>query len=765
VSLTSTHWGIYRTRMHDGGLAGLDPFERDRSPSPIGQSMVASLDGPARVRRPAIRKGYLAKGPASRDGRGSEPFVEVPWDEALDIAAQALRGTIAAHGNAAIFGGSYGWASAGRFHHAQSQIHRFLNCIGGYVRHADSYSLGAARVLLPHILAPVETLNRDASAWEGLERHCKTFVAFGGLPLKNAQVNAGGVGDHEVGDRIRRLSAAGTTLINVSPARADLADGSAEWLSIRPNTDACVMLALAYEIVVRDLHDKAFLEAHCVGAGRVLDHLLGRDDGQPKTAEWASAIAGVSVGRIRALAVQMATTRTMIALSWSLQRARHGEQPYWAAVTLAAILGQIGLPGGGIGFGYAAINGVGARTTGFSGPRLPQGDNPVKAFIPVARIADMLLGPGTQFDYNGQRHVYPDIRLVYWAGGNVFHHHQDINRLIAAWRRPETIIVHEQFWTAQAKFSDLVLPATTSLERDDIGAAGDDAFLVAMKAAVSPVGEARDDYAIFAELARRLDIHAAFTSGRSTQDWLRALYDESCAAARAKGVELPEFDRFWDDDYFELPPGDAERTLFSAFRADPSAAPLATPSGRIELHSDTIAGFGYEDCPGHAVWRPAEEWLGASLAARFPLHLLSNQPTTRLHSQYDHGSFSRASKIKGREPIAIATVDAAVRGIRSDDIVRVFNDRGAFLAAARVTDGLMPGVVQIATGAWYDPETPGKIGALDLHGNPNMVTADRPSSMLSQGCAAQSALVQIERYDGSLAPVAAFDPPKFDARD
>lgn len=765
MTLTSTHWGIYRTRMRDGSLAGLDPFERDRSPSSIGQSMVGSLDGPARVRRPAIRKGYLAGGAASRNGRGSEPFVEVPWDEALDIVAQALRATIAAHGNAAIFGGSYGWASAGRFHHAQSQIHRFLNCIGGYVRHMDSYSLGAARVLLPRILAPVETLNRDASTWEGLERHCRVLVAFGGLPIKNAQVNAGGVGDHEVADRIRRLVAAGTALINVSPARADLADVSAEWLSIRPNTDACVMLALAYEIVVRDLHDKAFLATHCVGAGRVIDYLLGCEDGQPKTAEWASTIAGVSAERIRDLAIQMATNRTMISLSWSLQRARHGEQPYWAAVTLAAILGQIGLPGGGIGFGYAAINGVGARTTGFAGPRLPQGENPVKTFIPVARIADMLLGPGMSFDYDGRRCVYPDIRLVYWAGGNVFHHHQDINRLVAAWRRPETTIAHEQFWTAQAKFSDIVLPATTSLERDDIGAAGDDAFLVAMKAAALPVGEARDDYAIFSDLARRLDVHAEFTCGRTVQAWLRELYDESRATARAKGIDLPEFDRFWNDDYFELPPGDAGRTLFAAFRADPEAAPLATPSGRIELYSDTIDGFGYDDCPGHAVWRPAEEWLGAPLAKRFPLHLLSNQPATRLHSQYDHGSISVQSKTKGREPISIATVDAAARGIRSDDIVRVFNDRGAFLAAARVTDGLRPGVVQIATGAWYDPEMPGVIGALDRHGNPNMVTADRPSSRLSQGCGAQSALVEIERHDGPLARVAAFDPPKFVARD
>lgn len=763
MPLTSTHWGVYRVRPAGDAIV-LEPFEHDRNPSPIGLSMADAARGPTRVRRPAIRKGYLDRGPESRDGRGSEAFVEVPWDEALDIVAEALRRTIARHGNRAIFGGSYGWASAGRFHHAQSQIHRFLNCVGGYVRHLDSYSLGAARVLLPHILAPVEALNRDASSWDGIERHCQTFVAFGGLPTKNAQVNAGGVGDHEVVDRIARLAGAGVRLVNVSPARGDLEATTAEWLPIRPNTDAAVMLALAYEIVAAGLHDRDFLSTHCTGASRALDHIFGRDGSGAKSADWAAGIAGMPAETIRTLARRLATTRTLISLSWSLQRARHGEQPYWAGVTLAAVLGQIGLPGGGIGFGYSAINGVGAPTTGFAGPRLPQGDNPVDAFIPVARIADMLLHPGASFDYNGLRRNYPDIRLVYWAGGNVFHHHQDINRLIGAWRRPETVVVHEQFWTAQAKFSDIVLPASVPLERDDIGAAGDDAFVVAMKAALPPAGEARDDYAIFADLSGRLGVCESFTQGRSARDWLRILYEQSRDTARRTGAVLPDFDAFWAADFARLPPGPSERTLFSAFRADPAANPLATPSGLIELHSSTIAGFGYDDCPGHATWRGAEEWLGSAQVRRFPIHLLSNQPSTRLHSQYDHGAVSRASKVAGREPVTLARADAVARGISEGDVVRVFNERGAFLAGARVSDGLLAGVAQIATGAWYDPVEPGRIGALDVHGNPNMVTADRPASKLSQGCAAQSALVQIERYDAEPPPVRAFDPPAFVAR-
>ena len=145
-------------------------------------------------------------------------------------------------------------------------------------------------------------------------------------------------------------------------------------------------------------------------------------------------------------------------------------------------------------------------------------------FIPVARIADMLLNPGSAFNYNGQAMRYPDIRLVYWAGGNPFHHHQDLNRLRAAFRRPETIIVHETAWTSSARHADIVLPATTTLERDDIGAADRDPLMIAMKKLIEPVGEARDDYDIFSEIARRLGRAEEFTENRTSKEWLCLLY-------------------------------------------------------------------------------------------------------------------------------------------------------------------------------------------------------------------------------------------------
>ena len=763
--LTSTHWGAYRVRLEHGRVTALDPFERDSDPSPIGRSIPAALDSAARVRRPAIRRGFLDKGAASRDRRGLDPFVEVPWDEALDIVAAGLSRVIADHGNQAIFGGSYGWSSAGRFHHAQSQVHRFLNQLGGYVRHVGSYSLGAGRSLLPYILAPMEYLMGAQSAWPDLERHCKLFVAFGGVSSKNSQVSNGGASDHTMRDRVGRLARTGVHFVNFSPIRRDVAEApEAEWHPIRPGTDTAVMLALAHTLLKEDLHDRGFLEKYCVGFEQFASYLLGATDGQPKDARWAAGIAQMDPEAIVELARRMARERTMINVSWSLQRADHGEQPYWAAVALASMLGQIGMPGGGIGFGYGAVHGIGTHASAFSGPLLPQGENRVRDFIPVARIADALLDPGGAFDFEGQRLHYPDLRLVYWAGGNAFHHHQDLNRLVSAWRKPECMVVHEQFWTAQAKHSDIVLPATLMLERDDIGSASRDRYMIAMKKAVEPVGEARDDYWIFSALAERLGAEAAYTEGRDSMQWLRHLYAASTVRAKEFGLAMPGFDEFWQHGYVEHPEPAKPAVLFEDFRADPEAHRLGTPSGKIELFCARIAGFGYADCPGHPIWIEPAEWLGSEKAARYPLHMISNQPHTKLHSQYDHGIVSLENKIQGREPVLMHPEDARARGIADGDVVRVHNDRGACLAGARFYTGMRPGVIQLATGAWYDPDQPGVVGALCKHGNANVLTLDKGASRFSQGCSAQTALVEVERFAAPLPPVTAFDPPGFVAR-
>jgi biotin/methionine sulfoxide reductase len=302
---------------------------------------------------------------------------------------------------------------------------------------------------------------------------------------------------------------------------------------------------------------------------------------------------------------------------------------------------------------------------------------------------------------------------------------------------------------------------TTTLERDDIGSTSRDRFMIAMKRILDPVGEARDDYDIFSGLAERLGRKEAFTEGRSASAWLRHLYDISRERARSFDLELPAFEAFWAEGLIEMPPPKEPAVMMKAYRDDPDANRLPTPSGKIEIFSSTIASFGYDDCYGHPAWFEPAEWLGSPLAKRYPLHLISHQPSTRLHSQYDHGSVSRASKIQEREAMTMHPKDAAARGIEAGDVVRVYNARGACLAGVMVDDGVREGVVVLPTGAWYDPLVPGEIGTLEKHGNPNVLTLDKGSSKLTQGCSAHTALVEVERFEGELPPITAFEAPEF----
>ncbi|SMH40072.1 molybdopterin guanine dinucleotide-containing S/N-oxide reductase [Maritimibacter sp. HL-12] len=757
--LTAAHWGVYRAEVEDGRLKALHPFEHDPDPSPIGQGYLGVLDDPLRIKAPMVRKAWLENGPgAASDRNGDDAFVRVSWETAEQLVADELRRVCADFGNQAIFGGSYGWSSAGRFHHAQSQLHRFLNCVGGYTRSVNSYSLAAGEVILSHVLGGDARFIHAPTPWQSVVEHTDLLVAFGGMPLRNAQISSGGTGRHRAREALEQAKRAGVSFVNISPIRSDVADDlMAQWLPARPGTDVAIMLGLAHELVRNDWHDAAFLDRYTTGFDKFADYLTGKADGIAKTAEWAAGIADLPAGTLEELAMRMARSRTVISVSWALTRQEHGEQPFWMATTLAAMLGQIGLPGGGVAFGYCAANSIGNERRPVSYAALPQLENPVKDFIPVARIADMLLNPGAEFQFNGQSLTYPDIRLVYWAGGNPFHHHQDLTRLCAAWQKPETVIVHDWCWNTLAKRADIVLPCTTPLERDDIMLTPRDRFIVRMKTVVPPIGAARSDHDIFRAIGRRMGVEHQFTEGRSTDEWLEWLYQESRHRACKAGIDLPDYPSFCEMGWYETPPPAGSADAFSAFRNDPDGAPLNTPSGRIEIVSSAIASFKSASVLPHPAWHEPEEWLG-NAGDSFPFHLISSQPPDKLHSQLDHGPVSKSEKRNGRSPIRMHPSDAKVLGIAEGDTVRVYNARGACLATAKRDNDLLQGVVQMSTGAWLDAVRQDDGTLLCRHGNPNTVTRDRGTSELAQGPTAHSCLVAIERHEES-GPIEAFLPP------
>jgi biotin/methionine sulfoxide reductase len=564
---------------------------------------------------------------------------------------------------------------------------------------------------------------------------------FGGMPLKNSQVSSGGVGKHTTEIALRKCVESGTKFINISPNSNDSAKFlNAKQISIIPNTDTALMLSLAYILIVSDKYDKKFIEDYTSGFNEFKSYVLGENNNQPCTPEWASNITSIPVEIIKWLAEEISKNKTMISISWSLQRASAGEQPLWMGITLASMLGHIGTEGGGIGFGYSSVNSTGDVFKKIPWKSLPQGKNKIKDFIPVARITDMLEKPNELFQYDGQKLKYPNIKLIYWAGGNPFHHHQDLNRLVKAWQIPKTIIVNEIWWNAQARHADIILPANTALERNDIMLNPRDPTIIANKKTISSFGESKSDYDIFSCLADKLGFLNSFTENKSELDWLKYLWDESKKVSEKMNLKLPEFDKFWEDGFFEVPIERTKKIMFKDFRDNPKINALNTPSGKIEITSNIIKNYNLKDCKGHPTWIEPYEWLGRK--ENFPLHLISNQPEYRLHGQLDNAEYSLKNKIKDREPVLINIEDAKERNIENNDVVLIFNKRGRVLAGARLSDEIMRGVLVLSTGAWFDPDY--EINT-DLHGNPNVLTKDVGTSQLSQAPTSHTCLVEIRK--------------------
>jgi biotin/methionine sulfoxide reductase len=387
-----SHWGAFHAVVEDGKVVGAVPFEFDPDPSPLIEGIADAVHSPTRILCPMVREGWLRDGRASGKGCGREPFVPVPWERVLDLVAGEVARVRREYGPAAIMGGSQGWSSAGHFHEARGQLRRFLAASGGFVDQTSNYSFGTALTFLPHILGSAQTVSGPLTSWSSIARHTRLFVMFGGANSKNTQVAKGGCAWHGTSGALLALARAGVRCINVSPIREDGPEAvRPEWFPIRPNTDTAMMLALAHTLVAERRHDETFLGRYCTGFARVLPYLMGEMDDQPKDASWAAAITGVPADTIRDLARRMASERTMLTASWSLQRADHGEQPYWALVLLAACLGQIGLPGGGFGFGYGSGASLAEPPLLFPGPTMPALPNPARLAIPAARIADCLL--------------------------------------------------------------------------------------------------------------------------------------------------------------------------------------------------------------------------------------------------------------------------------------------------------------------------------------------------------------------------------------
>ena len=698
-----------------GKIERLDPVEFDKAPSLQLQAIAQQPYNAARIRYPMVRKSYLEKGyKAGGKGRGSEPFVRVTWDKALELVASELKRVREKYGSVSIYGGSYGWMSAGNLGSARNLMQRVLNLNGGFTGHYGDYSTGCAQVILPYVIGS-NGVYEQQTAWEVLAEKCELLVMWGADPTVTNDIDWVTT-IHENAEGMEMVKNAGVPVIAVNPLKPDAAEyfgKNCEWIAPKPGTDVAMMIAMAHELESSGKVDREFIRKFTVGYDKFIAYVLGKTDGVAKTPAWAEKICGVKADAIKRLAHLMREKRSMLMGGWGIQRAQHGEQVHWMMVALAAMCGHIGQPGGGFGFSYHYSNG-GAATT----------------------MAPALGGISANPKGGSEG--------LSWVGESL-----------------ATIPL--------ARFADIVLPACTSLERVDITSIGSYSNLgyVAMQQAIEPQYESHSDFWIYRELSKKMGFEKEFTEGLDEMGWIRRFYENAAKEARVNGLEMPSFEEFWARGYVLFPVDqDARRyNYLGDFRHNPIVNPLGTESGKIEIFSKKIESYKYDDCPAHPTWMEPTEWLGAKMAEEYPFALLTSKSRYRLHSQLDSTASNLFANVEDREPVWIHPDAAKKLGLKSSDVAKVTSRRGSVLAGVIVTDRIRPDTVVIHHGGWYSPEEPGEEGSLDVHGCDNVLTIDIPSSKLSCGNVANSTQVKIERWDDELEPIMAHVQPKTERAD
>ena len=792
---TAAHWGMLKATVKDGKIISSKPYQTlSKIPNPL-QDTMADLVYKTRITAPMARKSYLENPDSPKpELRGIDEWVEVKYEDAIKLVARELKKTREQKGMQSIFAGSYGWYSSGKLHNPRILLHRFMNLSGGFVGTLGDYSTGASQVIMPHVVGSIEVYEQQTS-WPVVLEHSKVVVLWGMNPISTLRIAWSATDDQGL-KYFEQLKDSGKEIIIIDPLWSETGKffgDKAKWIAPRPNTDTAMMLGMAHHLYTTGKYDKEFIANYTTGFDKFLPYLLGKSDKTPKSAKWASKICGIKESVIKNLAETIYANRTMLMSGWAMQRAHHGEQPHWMLVTLASMLGQIGLPGGGFGLSYhysnggaptcagGVLGGINAASVGivengkYKGlASQAKGDESAQSWLnagtdyafPVARVAEAILNPGKTLEHNGTKITYPDIDFIYWAGGNPITQHQDVNTNIKAWRRPRTVVVNEIYWTPTAKMADIVFPVTTQYERNDLTMTGDysNQNIAPMKQVVEKQHGAKDDYQIFSDLSKAYadGLVEAFTEGGKTEmDWLEEFYNVAANAVNANtalGITMPKFDEWWNknEPTTFAPTLESESWVRMAeFREDPILNALGTPSGLIEIYSDTIAAMNYDDCAAHPKWFEPVEWLGMkNKPAKF--HLITVHPTDRLHSQQNNTSLRDNYAIANREPLLINTKDAAKLGIKNGDLVRVYNARGEVLAGAEVSDDIIPGVVRLREGAWYD----GFGDGLCKNGCANTLTIDIPTSKLANGNISHTGLVNIEKYKGTAPELTAFKAPK-----
>lgn len=413
--LTAAHWGPMLVETDGENVLS----SRGALATPFANSLQTAVrdqvHSKTRVRYPMVRKGFLASPDKPQGVRGQDEFVRVSWEQALDLIDAQHRRIRDSYGPASIFAGSYGWRSNGVLHKAATLLQRYMSLAGGYTGHLGDYSTGAAQAIMPYVVGGNEVYQQQTS-WPLVLEHSEVVVLWSANPLNTLKI-AWNASDEQGIPWFDRLRQSGKRLICIDPMRSETVDffgDSMEWIAPHMGTDVALMLGIAHTLVENDWQDDAFLTRCTSGYDIFARYLTGESDGVAKTAEWAAAICGVKADKIRELAKLFHENTTMLMAGWGMQRQQYGEQKHWMLVTLAAMLGQIGTPGGGFGLSYHFANGGNptrrAAVLGSMQGSVAGGVDAVEK-IPVARIVEALENPGAEYQHNGMARRFPIFAL------------------------------------------------------------------------------------------------------------------------------------------------------------------------------------------------------------------------------------------------------------------------------------------------------------------------------------------------------------------
>lgn len=708
-----------------------------------GRAIRPRIYSPDRLQKPLRRR------PGTKRGEGV--WDEISWDEALDYIADELKRILAEYGNEAVYV-NYGTGTLGAtmgcsWPPNNSPFSRLMNCLGGYLNHYNTYSSAQITSATPYTYG----INQQNSSNDQMV-NSRLVVWFGYNPL---EVRMSGGGETFVTQQSKKKSNVKTIVIDprYSETALSLSD---EWVPIRPGTDAALVAALAHVIISNDLHDQEFLDKYVQGfdeehmpegipAGNSYkSYVMGQGpDGIEKTPEWAAPITGIPAEKIISLAKEIAHAKPcMIGQGLGPQRHANGENTVRAIHALACITGNPGLEGGGTG-GHAAAYSL-PMVNSWIKP------NPIKTAISVFMWPDAIMrGPEMTRIHDGIRGKEKlDVPLKFmWnhAGNTIVNQHSDTIGTIEMLQddtKCELIVNINNVLDPSARYSDVVLPDVTGAEMTDIvmqGQAGTLGYVIVADKAIEPLYEARDTFWMCTELAKRMGVEQEFTEGLDLEGWLKKIITDS----QAKIPELPSFDELRKMGIWKKK--GTTSVALKAFREDPEANALKTPSGKIEIFSSDLWDIAHEwvlpegdkitALPEYfPTWEGAEE---AKASEKYPLQMIGHHYKARTHSSYGDVAWLKEAHTQA---VWINPVDAEARGIGNDDQVFVFNDRGRITLPARVTPRIAPGVLSVPQGAWY---TPGKDG-VDEGGCVNVLTRYRPSP-LAKGNPQHTNIVQIEK--------------------